>query len=201
MPCLSEITTPSGTFVIHNEKVSRSKAEKICQREGSILAPIANQADKNAIFKLTGPNKCPTYQNWPEYWVGLEVTPSCTDKKKTFSNGIQWNDELHSHLYSDQTTSEYALALAEFVPGFRSRGLRIVDSANDNYCDGYKQNFICLKEAKKPARSRELVQAEKESVLGSRLSYFSFLVNFVLVTFFIVLFVQKHYRKKTMLDL
>ena len=147
MPCLSEVTTASGTFIIHNKRVSRPEAIKICEKEGSILAPIANQADKDAIFKLTGPLGCPTYQDWPMYWVGLEVTPSCTNKKKTFSNGIEWNDMLHSHLYSDQTTSEYALAVAEFVPGLGNRGLRIVDSANVNYCGAYIQSFICLREA------------------------------------------------------
>ena len=88
MPCLSEITTPSGTFIIHNKKVSRYEAKKICERENTILAPITNQADKDAIFKLTGPKGRPTYQNWPKYWIGLEVTPSCTDKKKTFTNGV-----------------------------------------------------------------------------------------------------------------
>ena len=143
MPCMKEITTASGTFIVHNEEVTRSRAEQICERENTILAPITNQADKDAIFKLTSREDCVANQNWPLYWVGLEVTPSCTNKKKIFSNGVRWRDELHSHLYTDETTSKYALALAEFDPDAEETALRIVDSANDFYCDGYYFYWIC----------------------------------------------------------
>ena len=201
MPCMKEITTASGTFIVHNEEVSRSRAEQKCERENTILAPITNQADKDAIFKLTSREDCVANQGWYWYWVGLEVTPSCTNKKKIFSNGVKWRDELHSHLYTDETTSKFALALAEFDPDARETALRIVDSVNEFYCDGYEQRFICLREAKKSARARGLVQAKKESVLGSSLPTFSYLLNFLFATFFLALFARSYYRKKSMLEL
>ena len=198
---MSEVTTASGTFIIHHEEAGRSEAKKICERENTILAPITNQADKDAIMKLINSSECPAKNMWSDYLVGLEIAPSCKNKKKIFSNGVEWNDKLHSHLYTDLTTSEYALAVAEFVPIMKDKALRIVDSANDSYCDGWASKFICLRETKKPARARGLIQEENESVLGSSMPKCSYMLNFVLVTFFVVLFVQKHYRKKTILDL
>ena len=200
MPCMKEITTASGTFIIHHEEVSRSEAERICESENTILAPITNQADKDAMFKLTSDKDCLANHMYPQFWIGLEVRPSCKNKKKIFSNGVEWRDELHSHLYTDLTTSKYALALAEFTPDLEEEALRIEDSANDFYCDGYVQKFICLREAEKPARARGLVQAEGRNVSERNLSNFSYFLNFLFVTYFIVSAALKHYRKKVTLD-
>ena len=194
MPCLKEITTPTGTFIAYNNAVGREEARKICNDNNSILAPIMTQQDKDAVLKLTSRVGCPQNDYWPEYHVGLEVVPSCTNQKKYFSNGRAWDETLHSHLYIDETTSDYALAVSVFTPMDGQDSLKIVDCTNDNYCNPFHSRFICFREAQSCAS--RLVQESKEINFRSLLS-FSHLLNFVFAAFFIATVTRKYYRKNS----
>ena len=191
MACRKEVTTSSGTFILYDEVVGRAEAERICKSEGTILAPITNEADKNALYKLTGPEEC-QINYVAMYWLGLEITPSCKNKMKYFANGERWNDELHSHLYSDETLPNTALAAAQFVPVFGEKALRIVSATNENYCGEYHTKFICLRPKNKPTRARGLVKRENGSV--GALPNAAYLLNVVLVVYIVVM--MRYYRKK-----
>ena len=197
MPCLTEITTASGTFIAHNEAVGREEARKICNNENSILAPIVSQADKDAILKLTSSKGCRANSGWFEYHIGLEVTPSCKNKQKYFANGVAWDEQLHSHLYKDETTSDYALAVSVFVPIDGENSLRIVDCTNDNYCKPFPSRFICFREAKTQSCASGLGQ---ENGFGGILSNFSYMLSFVFIAFIVLFSAKRYYSKKTMLE-
>ena len=73
--CPSEVTTPTGKFTFHNEKMSMCEAKKFCAAKGEILAPITNKEDFSAVYKtlLSGDHEGCWLQGFHKFMIGLDI--------------------------------------------------------------------------------------------------------------------------------
>ena len=107
--CNTEVTTPTGKFTFHFQKLSMCQAKKFCAEKNEILAPITNKKDFDALKKAI------TQGNYPgcnfnvgvqQYHLGLDVTPCGKGKQdRVFTNGEVWDETVHGKLYIDNIDS------------------------------------------------------------------------------------------------
>ena len=178
MSCSYSFTTPTGTFNIYNEKLSKCQAEQKCKKMGQILAPITNKRDARRLKKHfyknyeVGP-ECPiSSEHIDEYHIGLELTD--TDEgglEKVFSNGVKWNDKKHSKLYDDNRKKGHLLSevkenctIALYCPFFEDKQLLFRHMSKD--CNPMRAKYICLKPADK-ASAKSLVQENENQRYGN----------------------------------
>ena len=178
MSCSYSFTTPTGTFNIYNEKLSKCQAEQKCKKMGQILAPITNKRDARRLKKHfyknyeVGP-ECPiSSEHIDEYHIGLELTD--TDEgglEKVFSNGVKWNDKKHSKLYDDNRKKGHLLSevkenctIALYCPFFEDKQLLFRHMSKD--CNPMRAKYICLEPADK-ASAKSLVQEDNSNMYGN----------------------------------
>ena len=146
--CNTEVTTPTGKFTFHFQRMSYCEAKKFCAEKNEILAPITNRNDfdvlKKAVIAGNHPG-CQFYNFDPEYLIGLDITPCGKGKQdRVFTNGEVWNEAVHGKLYLSffdtwndpcvfaTLDSDYnGPTLAHWAPNCRQRTIK----------------FICLKPA------------------------------------------------------
>ena len=172
MSCSYSFTTPTGTFTIYNENLSKCQAEQKCKKMGQILAPITNKRDAKRLRRHFDKNheagpECPISSGYPdEYHIGLEITD--TDQK-VFSNGVKWNDKKHSKLYDDLRKDDYLevnenCTIALYFPFFEDKPLLYRHESKD--CDPMRAKYICLKPADK-ASAKSLVHEDNSNLYGN----------------------------------
>ena len=93
------VETEMGTYILPSERVvGRCTAEERCLEMGSILAPLTEKSEFDAIINAM--NSC-VYQE-AEYdpkFIGLSI--SYDNSHRFFSNGVEFNKDLHGDLYEE----------------------------------------------------------------------------------------------------
>ena len=100
MSCIKSIKTSSGTFSFSEKEMTRCEAKKYCRERGQILAPITTTEDKEAVLKMLDPD-CVDYYSETFYHIGLDVYPCGDKQERVFTNGVEYNKDVHGHLYDD----------------------------------------------------------------------------------------------------
>ena len=149
--CPTSVTTKSGTFTFHDQKVPRCEAEKICRSLGQVLAPITNWEDKKALQKIAD-QKCGMFkQRGHLYHLGINYD-KCGDSEAhiSFTNGVQWNQTLHESLYRFSKESISNCMTTFWMPVLSMDTKFVVygrQGLDPSGCQEYPHKFICLQPA------------------------------------------------------
>ena len=136
-------------------------------KKGELLAPITNTQDANKIVKLfnnnVGKEHCTFATNVAySYWIGLNITYNESKQEKIFSNGIQWNENKHSKIYTDYNTEYTDCPVAYYQPYAVNEPFSLVFESRT--CEFSRLNkYVCFKPAKNNAAA-ESITLEKQSV-------------------------------------
>ena len=144
--CSSEVTTPTGRFTLHQEKMSMCEAKKVCAGKGEILAPITNKEDFSAVYKtlLAGDHEGCWLQSFDYFMTGLDITPCGKGKQeRVFTNGEVWDQSVHGKLYFDHINSWFKPCVHAGI--YYDLNQPALAMWLDCYQDA--QRFICLKPA------------------------------------------------------
>ena len=160
--CPKSITTATGKFTFHTEKVTRCEAKKICKYNGEILAPLTNKEDIDAVRSISKWPQCPELGNADkDFNIGLDVIPCGENKQdRIFSNGVVWDQAVHGPLYYNSEQYKDPCPQAYFMPFFDNQGLGVFTAYG---CRDRKMGFICLKPA---ASEAEPITAEKSGLFN-----------------------------------
>ena len=144
--CPSEVTTPTGKFTFHQEKMSMCEAKKFCAAKGEILAPITNKEDFSAVYKtlLSGDHEGCWLQGFNTFMIGLDITPCGRGKQERFfTNGEAWDQNVHGKLYFDHINSWFKPCVwASIDYDMNQPSLNMWLG-----CYKFPKRFICLKPA------------------------------------------------------
>ena len=89
------LETEKGTYILPSDKAAgKCVAEQKCLDMGGILAPITEKTDFDAIKDAI--SSCEFHENGDRY-IGLSV--STDNSYRVFSNGVEFNKDLHGDLY------------------------------------------------------------------------------------------------------
>ena len=157
MSCPNSVTTKTGTFTFHEESVTRCQAELNCYKRGELLAPITNRRDANKIVKFFKSNvdkeNCTFAENVGySYWIGLDITfDENKQEERVFTNGVQWNEKIHSKIYSNYIEGYTDCPITIFQPIFSSEPFPIMPYSES--CNETMETirYICLKPNDKSA--------------------------------------------------
>ena len=148
--CPTSVTTKTGTFTFHAQKVTSCQAEKFCRGLGQILAPITNVEDHEALQKVAD-QRCGIFEKPNDqitsYHVGLNNVFCGNEVYRVFPNGVAWNETLHGKMYwitKDKGTCFSTL----YTPlGGIEGSISVLARRKD--CSDWKFRFICLHPASK----------------------------------------------------
>ena len=93
------VETEKGTYILSSEKVvGRCAAEERCLEMGSILAPLTEKSEFDAIINAM--ESC-VYQRTEidGKYIGLSI--SYDNTHRIFSNGVEFDKDLHGDLYEE----------------------------------------------------------------------------------------------------
>ena len=91
------VETKKGTYILPSDKAAgKCAAEQKCLDMGGILAPITDKTDFDAIKDAI--SSCEFHENGDRY-IGLSV--STDNSYRVFSNGVEFNKDLHGDLYEE----------------------------------------------------------------------------------------------------
>ena len=147
------VERPSGTFSFYRKKATRYQAMNHCAKKYSILAPITEKADFDALSAAY--NK--KYFESPEsFHVGLEIAND--NSGRVFIDGEAWDQEKHGSFYKEaeaphgpnQCLNSY------FVPGFFPKTM-VIDYQIKRHLQ--VTDFVCFK-LKKTAPSETLIAGD-----------------------------------------
>ena len=140
--CTTQVTTPSGRFTFHEQRMSICEAKKFCAEKNEILAPITNEEDSLAIARTIheGDHEGCWFHNFQRFFIGLDVTPCGKGKQeRVFTNGEVWNPKVHDKFYvelGDTWNKPCVFALFDIDEPF---------VASWKGCYEKTTRFICLK--------------------------------------------------------
>ena len=218
--CVNTFSTKTGKFTAHRAKVSRCEAEAICRANGQELASFTNKEDMQAAIDMFNGNNCRLDPNDPENYQydvcdsqpELESCPYSSDDptvhyniglnfekqadgsfKKTFSNGMPWNEAEHSKLYFRNPEQKWQCPITVLTP----------DTLDEQYIFGIGEmgdscnfepriSYVCLDPANRNPAS--LVMPPTKS-RGFQVGTFT-LVGMCALVAFVSACVAVFYRKK-----
>ena len=198
MTCKRSFKTKSGTFTLYNEKVELCEAKLRCTQRGEILAPFSNKKDANKILKLfksnIGVENCKFHTNVAvTYFVGLDIKFTEGRKEMVFSDGVKWNDTLHSEYFKDYIAKPSNCPVAVLQPIMQNDPFATSTQSRD--CKyRRKSKYICLK----PRRNKAA-----KSITGPNVSTGSELPSVFFVaflTFFVGLLAGMKIKNRKCID-
>ena len=146
--CPTSVTTKSGTFTFFPQYVPRCKAEQFCHKLGQILAPVTNIEDRWALQEIAD-QKCGIFvtpTDIPSYHIGLNNHVCGGEVTRVFTNGVAWNEKVHSKLY--YITKAKSNCYATLWTPFNGFNNRIGVYTRPENCSDFSFRFICLAPAK-----------------------------------------------------
>ena len=151
------VERPLGTFSFYHKRATRYQAMNYCAEKDSILAPITEKADFDALSAAYNKKD---FQSPRSFHVGLEIAHD--NSGRVFVNGKAWDQEKHGAFYKE---AEYIPEPNEclnslFVPGFFPKKM-VIDYQMK--CHLQQKDFVCFK-PKKTGSSGALIADEGSSV-------------------------------------
>ena len=219
--CVNTFSTKTGKFTAHRAKFSRCEAEALCRANGQELASFTNKEDMQAAIDMFNGNNCRLDPNDPEnyqydncdsqpelencpyssddftvyYNIGLNVVKQADGSfKKSFSNGMPWNEAEHSKLYYRNPEQKWQCPFGAFRPDTQEEEYVFTIGEKSDNCD-YENliSYICLDPAKRNPAS--LVMPPTKS-RGFQVGTFMLVGMCALVAFVSAFVVAVFYRKK-----
>ena len=93
------VETEKGTYILPSDKAAgQCAAEQKCLDMGGILAPITDKTDFEAIKDAISSCEFHKYELEDRY-IGLSI--STDNSYRVFSNGVEFNKDLHGDLYEE----------------------------------------------------------------------------------------------------
>ena len=194
--CTTQVTTPSGRFTFHEQRMSICEAKKFCAEKNEILAPITNEEDSLAIARTIreGDHEGCWFHDFQRFFIGLDVTPCGKGKQeRVFTNGEVWNPEVHDKLYADNPeTWNKPCVFANFDE----------DTPFIAFWEGcYEEadNFICLKPTDPTKVVSRDCSSNSEALIVNKTNQSFIAVGFVgflaLAAIFLALIATRYYKK------
>ena len=156
------VERPLGTFSFYHKRATRYQAMNYCAEKDSILAPITEKADFDALSAAYNKKD---FQSPRSFHVGLEIAHD--NSGRVFVNGEAWDQEKHGAFYKEAEApygpNECLNSL--FVPGFFPNKM-VIDYQLK--CHRQQTDFVCFK-PKKTGSSGALNKGQGSSyaVFGS----------------------------------
>ena len=151
------VERPSGTFSFYHKYATRYQAMNHCAKKDSILAPITEKADFDALSAAYNKKY---FESPRSFHVGLEIAND--NSGRVFINGEAWDQEKHGAFYRE---AEPPYAPNEclntlFVPWIFPKTM-VIDYQIK--CHLQPTDFVCFK-PKKTASPGALISGEGSNV-------------------------------------
>ena len=190
--CINTFTTKTGKFTAQRAKATKCEAEALCRAKGQELASFTNKEDMQAAIDMFNSNNCyldpnnpenyqydvcdshPELKNCPyssddpqvEYNIGLNVEKQADGSfKKSFTNGIAWDEATHSKLYYKNPLQKWQCPISVFSPDTQDEEYIFTIGEKSHSCEfEFRISYICLDPAnRKPEGSAMGLTQNKES--------------------------------------
>ena len=151
------VERPSGTYSFYRKRATRYQAMNHCAEKDSILAPVTEKADFDALSAAYNE----FYFQSPEtFHVGLEIAND--NSGRVFTNGEAWDQNKHGayHKEAEAPLGPHQCLSAIFAPGWFPDKMVIDYRSN---CAEVMSDIVCFK-PKKTGSSGALNTGEVSNV-------------------------------------
>ena len=143
------VETVKGTYILPTDDIAdgRCAAEAKCTELGGILAPFTEKSEYDAVTDAL--MSCEYQHNLHLKYVGLNIAKD--NSSRVFSNGIEFDYELHGDLYQ-----ENEVTMPEDCPGaFFVLNFDKLQIGTEWNCSQRPMRYVCFK-PKKIAKSEAI---------------------------------------------
>ena len=149
----NKVTTSTGTFTFHEEKVNKCKAKQICEEQGEVLAPLTKNSDRKQIREALKFDDDACYDFWlgKRFHIGIDVEVCEGELYPSTTTGEKISSDLEKNFQMVNFLPNFKAVDTSFVPvspfgSQRLDGMTMIAWGQSKHSSA-KYSFACLKPA------------------------------------------------------